>query len=57
MSVDPSQVVYRRANTSDVDALAGLRRDFLLEVAEASPDAASVLPRLRNWVRETVGDD
>ena len=57
MSFDPSQVVYRRANFGDVEALAVLRREFLLEVADARPDDASVLPRLQNWFKEKLAND
>src|SRR6266550_4575216 len=50
---EPS-VTYRRADMRDVEALAVLRREFLLEVADAEPDDTSILPRLRNWFKEKV---
>src|SRR5688572_2752058 len=49
-------VVYRRANIGDVEALAVLRREFLLEVADTQPDDASILPRLRNWFTEKLAN-
>ena len=54
MSLDPSQVIYRRAHIGDLEALAVLRREFLLEVADARPDDPSVLPRLRAWFQEKL---
>ena len=50
---EPS-VTYRSADMRDVEALALLRREFLLEVADARPDDTSILPRLRNWFKEKL---
>ena len=49
-------ITYRKADLSDVEALAVLRREFLLEVADAQPDDTSILPRLRNWFQEKLAD-
>jgi GNAT superfamily N-acetyltransferase len=56
MSLDQTEVVYRRANIGDVEALAVLRREFLLEAADAGPDDASILPRLRKWFQEKLSN-
>jgi GNAT superfamily N-acetyltransferase len=50
---EPS-VSYRRAEMRDVETLAILRREFLVEVADARPDDMSILPRLRNWFKEKL---
>src|SRR2546421_997324 len=50
---EPS-VTYRSADLRDVEALAVLRREFLLEVADARPDDTSILPRLRNWFKDKL---
>ena len=50
---EPS-VTYRSADMRDVEALALLRREFLLEVADARPDDTSILPRLRNWFKDKL---
>jgi GNAT superfamily N-acetyltransferase len=47
---------YRRADIRDVQTLAVLRREFLLEVADARPDDSSILPRLGNWFEEKLAD-
>jgi len=47
-------VTYRRADIRDVEALAILRREFLLEVADAQPNDTSILPRLRSWFNEKI---
>lgn len=44
-------ITYRPADLSDVEVLAVLRREFLLEVADARPDDMSILPRLRSWFK------
>jgi len=54
MSDSQPAVIYRRADLNDVEALAVLRRDFLIEVADALPSDPSILPRLRNWFREKI---
>lgn len=56
MNLDSSQVIYRRANIGDTEALAVLRREFLLEVADARPDDPAILPRLRNWFAEKLAN-
>ncbi|HEV8607156.1 MAG TPA: GNAT family N-acetyltransferase [Tepidisphaeraceae bacterium] len=52
MSGNDLRVTYRAADIGDVEALAVLRREFLLEIADADPADASLLPRLRNWFSE-----
>jgi GNAT superfamily N-acetyltransferase len=47
-------ITYRAADLSDVEALAILRREFLIEVADAQPDDESLLPRLRIWFKEKI---
>jgi GNAT superfamily N-acetyltransferase len=47
---------YRRADIRDVETLAVLRREFLLEVADAQPDDTSILPNLRNWFQEKLAN-
>jgi len=47
-------ITYRAADQSDVEALAILRREFLLEVADAEPGDQSLLPRLRNWFAQEL---
>jgi len=47
---------YRRADIRDVQTLAVLRREFLLEVADARPDDTSILPRLHNWFAEKLAN-
>ena len=42
-------ITYCEADLNDVEVLAVLRREFLLEVADARPDDTSILPRLRKW--------
>src|SRR5678815_1323459 len=49
-------ITYRAADLSDVEALAILRREFLIEVADAQPDDESILPRLRNWFKEKLAN-
>jgi len=49
-------VSYRRADMRGVEALAILRRGFLLEVADARPDDTSILPRLRNWFKDKLAN-
>src|SRR5438477_10981218 len=51
-----ASITYREADLSDVEALAVLRREFLLEVADARPDDPSILPRLRSWFKEKLAD-
>jgi len=47
-------ISYRRADINDVEPLAILRREFLLEVADAQPGDTSILPRLRTWFQEKL---
>jgi GNAT superfamily N-acetyltransferase len=54
--MNASQITYRAADPKDVEALAILRREFLIEVADAQPDDASILPRLRNWFQEKLAN-
>ena len=49
-------ITYREADWRDVEALAVLRREFLLEVADARPDDPSILPRLRSWFKEKLAN-
>jgi len=49
-------VSYRRAEMRDVEALAILRREFLLEVADARADDPSILPNLRSWFKEKLAN-
>ena len=51
-----SSITYRAADLKDVEVLAVLRREFLIEVADARPDDESILPRLRNWFKEKLAD-
>ena len=44
-----SSITYRLATIDDVDALATLRRAFLIEVADAEESDATIAPRLQNW--------
>ena len=50
-------ITYRPADLNDVEALAVLRREFLIEVADAHSDDESVLPRLRSWFAEKLAND
>src|SRR6185436_3823912 len=52
MSASP--ITYRAADLRDVEVLAVLRREFLIEVADAQSDDESILPRLRNWFQEKL---
>src|SRR6266566_223497 len=49
-------ITYRKADWRDVEALAVLRREFLIEVADAQPGDASILPRLRDWFKEKLAN-
>ena len=49
-----SSITYRPADMKDVEVLAILRREFLVEVADARPDDETILPRLRNWFKEKL---
>src|SRR3954463_2832017 len=49
MSRADSPITYRLATLEDVEALTALRREFLIEVADASESDEAVAPRLRSW--------
>src|SRR6266566_2769293 len=49
MSRVDSPITYRMATIEDVEALTALRREFLIEVADAEASDVSIAPRLRSW--------
>ena len=49
MSRADSPITYRMATIEDVEALTALRRDFLIEVADAEESDTAIAPRLRSW--------
>src|SRR5437868_5027524 len=49
MSSADSPITYRMATIEDVEALTVLRREFLIEVADAEASDDSIAPRLRSW--------
>src|SRR3954470_5378675 len=49
MSAAEPSITYRLATIADIDALTFLRREFLIEVADAEESDQSIAPRLRAW--------
>src|SRR6266705_1438600 len=54
MSATNSSITYRLARIDDLEALTTLRREFLIEVADAEASDHSIAPRLRAWFNKKL---